>query len=344
MKQAVIEAEKNAIALALESFFKNCRPEKELKRYQNIYVIGDDNFICDYFISALNGVAFKSVCYVSAKDDSDYRLNTLNSQNISVISAEDFNNIKTDKNLVFFFADTNAPQSKDGLPASLKAVENLLSAKKNSRCVVTVFLPKIEPFPGEVTSLAERELNFFMEKVCDENRELQYYLQIEKICRGFVRDGNLDITLLRFDNVFAPDRFHTPSFDLEKIVSDAVKTGKITITDEDESLVTTATYIRNACCAVFASAFKGLKGHIYNVAYDTVTISDIKRHIFNGYKDKFSLSANLSGKAKKNYNALNNLVFSKLNIESVIPFKDAVGCTVAFLAGYHCPDISESNR
>ncbi|MBQ7726923.1 MAG: hypothetical protein IJT66_07245, partial [Clostridia bacterium] len=282
---------------------------------------------------------FKSVQYVSTKTESDARMNTVNSQDISILSVDELEKIKENKNLVFFFVDTTNPQKKDATIASLKAVQKLLSGTKDSRCVVTVLLPKIEVFPGEVTSLSERELNFFMEKVCEKTPESEYYFEIEKMCRGFVRDHHSNITLLRFDNVFAPDCFHTPSFDLQKIVSDCVKSGKIVITDDDETLVTTATYIRNACCAIFAAAFTGLTGHVYNVAYNTITVSDIKRCIFNGYKDQFSLSVKLSGKVTRQYNALNSLVFKKLRMKRVMSFRSAMNYAVAFLADYDCPNI-----
>ena len=350
MSQLVIDDLNKSIASALERLLSKCKKDAKFKKYQNIYFAGDDNLICDYLMAAVNrdnhnaemsGV-FKSVKYLSVDSDSRYRLNTLKSHNISVIPVSELKNIKTNDNLVFFFADTTALEEKEKTIASLKEIKNLLAGTNNSRCVVTVLLPEIKPFMGEVTALSERELAFFMEKVCEKNPENEYCSLIEKICRGFVRDSGLNVTLLKFDNVFAPDRFHTPSFDLKKIISESADIGKIVITDEDECLVTTATDIKNACYAVFAAAFTGLKGHIYNVSYHTVTASLIKRSIYAIYPDKFSLSVKLTGKTQRQYNALNSLVFSKLRIKKVASFDASIAYAVAFITGYDLPDITEN--
>lgn len=342
MKQLVIKTEQIMINNTLRGLFGNSKTNKDLSKYKNVFFVSDDNFICDYLMSGVyanNNKVYDSVTYVNSGAKSQYRQNTLNEFEIPEITTDEFLKINTDNNLVFFFVDTTSLQSAQNTLSALQTVKTVLSKNKKSRCIVTALLPKIEYFPTEATSLAEREFNFFIEKECETTPEIDYYLQIEKICRGFVRDNDLNLTLLRFDNVFAPDRFHTPSFDLENLIYECVNSKEVKITDDDDKYVSTITYIRDAAYSVFHSAFKGVKGHTYNIAQHKKTKADIKRTIFSCFPEDFSISEKLSAKKFRKYNCLNCLVFSKLKIVNVSSFNIAMKHTVSYLSNnVNCHD------
>lgn len=338
MKQLVVVDEQIMVAFSFQGFFKRCRKDKKLAVYDNIFCVGDDTFVCDYFVTGLNKCnqkfnVYKNISYVNSGNESDYRKNVIEEQAIPTVSLDEFKNSTRKNNLVFFFVNTTAIQEKELTLSLFEEVREFLSKSKNSKCVITTLLPKIEFFPTEATSLSERELTFFLEKECERTPEIDYYLEIEKKCRKSVRDDNLDITMMRLDNVFAPDRFHTPTFDLENLIQECAKNNEITITDEDAQCVSTITYVRNACHAAFKLAFKGLKGHIYNVASSTVSRADIKQAMYDCYSDDFSLSKTLSAKIAKKYNCLNQLVFSKLKIKSTVSFNNALKHAVSYLTG-----------
>jgi len=338
MKQLVIVDEQIMVAFSFQGFFKRCRKDKKLAVYDNIFCVGDDTFVCDYLMTGLNKCnqkfnIYKNINYVKSGNESDYRKNIIEQQEIPTISLDEFKNSFGKNNLVFFFVNTTALLEKEITLSLFNEVREFLKKSKNSKCIVTTLLPKIEYFPTEAISLSERELTFFLEKECERTPEIDYYLEVEKNCREAVRDENLDITMMRLDNVFAPDRFHTPSFDLENLIKECAENNEITITDEDAVCVSSITYVRNACYSAFQLAVKGLKGHIYNVASSVVSKADIKQTIYDCYSDDFSLSKKLSAKLTKKYNCLNQLVFSKLKIKSTASFKNALKHAVSYVTG-----------
>ena len=346
MKQLVVVDEQIMVAFSLQGFFKRCVKKKKLAVYDNIYCLGDDTFVCDYLMTGINKCnqkfnVYKNVKYVSNGYESDYRKNIINEQEIPTASIEEFKNSAGKNNVVFFFVNTTSLEEKERTLTLFNEVRQFLSRSQNSKCVITALLPEIEAFPTEATSLSERELTFFLEKECKRTPEIDYYLEIEKTCREAVRDENLNITMMRLDNVFAPDRFHTPSFDLENLIKECAENNEITITDEDAKLVSSVTYVRNACYAAFQLAIKGLKGHIYNVGVSAVSKADIKQAMYDCYSDDFSLSKKLSAKLTKKYNCLNQLVFSKLKIKSTVSFNNALKHAVSYITGLEY-DTSEN--
>ncbi len=346
MKQLVVVDEQIMVAFSLQGFFKRCVKKKKLAAYDNIYCLGDDTFVCDYLMTGINKCnqkfnVYKNVKYVSNGYESDYRKNIINEQEIPTASIEEFKNSAGKNNVVFFFVNTTSLEEKERTLTLFNEVRQFLSRSQNSKCVITALLPEIEAFPTEATSLSERELTFFLEKECKRTPEIDYYLEIEKTCREAVRDENLNITMMRLDNVFAPDRFHTPSFDLENLIKECAENNEITITDEDAKLVSSITYVRNACYAAFQLAIKGLKGHIYNVGVSVVSKADIKQAMYDCYSDDFSLSKKLSAKLTKKYNCLNQLVFSKLKIKSTVSFNNALKHAVSYITGLEY-DTSEN--
>jgi len=339
MRKLVVEDEQIMIAFTLCVFFKRCSKNKDLSKYEKIYFVGDDNFICDYLMTGVKLSnqkfnVYNSITYIKSGMESEYRNNTITSQNISTISIEDFLHIENSNNLVFFFVDTTDLDKKNQVFETLDKIQSVLSKTKNSRCVITTLLPKIEYFSNSVTSLSENQLNFYYKNVCKPNPEIDYYFNIEEICKNYITKNSLNLTLLRFDNVFAPDRFHTPSFDLQSLIQKCAENNEVVITDEDATYNSSITYIRDASYAVFHSAYKCEKGQVYNVSFENATKAKIKQLIFENYRDYFSLSKTISAGIKLDYNRLNSSKFCKMKIKKVVSFKDAIKHSVSFLTGY----------
>lgn len=317
MKNLILSDEKIMCAEELYQQFKAIRRDKSKNIYKSVLFSGDDSFLCDYLLSAVSRAnekysVFNKLAYVSDEPLSEYRAGFLSDTAVCVVKNSDTILSDNAKKLVFFFADCNDLSSE---VKTLSKLKSLLTSCKNSKLVVTVVLPEFESFSriSSATSLAERELSFYFEKHCEKTAGIKYYLEVESICRSSVQNDNADITLLRFDNVLAPDVYSSKSFDIKSIVEDCVNNGTVTITDEDMEDVHSVSYVRDACSDILFAAFNARKGHIYNVASAEITLADIKEGIYNACSDKFSLDKELTPNVEHNYFCINTLKFDALN-------------------------------
>ena len=312
LKELVLADERAFIAETLGETIKRVG-KKCVGEYHDLALVTDGCFIADYFCDGCNSVKRSPV-------KAEFAINDTDGEN-SLLS----------ENAVLFFADcTDGYFKKDLTLKKLDKVIDVLKGDSSKRCVVTVLLPEIHSFPGETQALSEREYNFFIEECEAKTPETDYYLEIEKKCKEAVKNG-CDISLLRFDNCFAPNFYHTLSLPLEKIIDDCVKSGKITVTDEDYSLVTGVTYIREACDAVLLTLYNGEKGHIYNGPSRRVSAAEIKNEIFGAYPNDFSFSAEVSSGKAKRYNALSDMKIKLLGMNEKCDLKTAVKHSVSFL-------------
>lgn len=317
MKKLIITDEKIMCAGELYQQFKSIRKNKSQQLYKSVFFAGDDTFLCDYLLSAV-GTAnikypiFDKTAYICDGDISEYRADFVTEVKMPVVNQNDPILSENGDKLIFFFADCNDLNNKS---KTLQKLKNILSAVGKGKVVVSAILPEFESFSkvSAATSLAERELNFYLEKHCERTAGIEYYLEIESLCRNSVLTDKTDISVLRFANIFAPDVYSNKNIDIKAIVNESVENGTISITDEDNKDVFSVSYVRDACSDIFFAAFNGRKGHIYNIASTEVSLADIKEHIYYTYSDKFSLEKKLSSGAKHNYFCINTLKFDGLN-------------------------------
>lgn len=337
MKDLVVIDEKIMTAQALNSRFKAFYTKKREIDYDTVYFAGDNSFLCDYLMMAVDKAntkfpVFRMLGYIGDAKISERRATT-----VAEIKGFTFLNsaIETKSNgkpIVFFFVDCTEIESKEKTIASLKDVFAAMKKNKEARCLLSVMLPEFESFKGEVTSLAEREFNFFLEKVCERTPEIEYYLEVEKLCRESVRDNDINLSVLRFDNVLAPDCYHTPGFDIESMVKEAVENKKITITDDDFKNVFSVSYVRDACTNIFVSSYSAKKGHIYNVASRSLSVSAIKEGMFKAYSNDFALEKNISANIERAYRSLNHLKFDGLKIKTKFSMSSTIKHIVSYLS------------
>ena len=316
MNQNIIELEKVECANILKKTFSLMSTNGFSRKFKNIYFVSDDNFICDYLLNAvvcnnneLN--VFSKIAYIKSGFESDYRNNTI--KELNVVQMDEVVNSKG-KDVILFFVDCTDVDNKDKTLKLLSDVFKAINNKKKVRCVVSVMLPKIENFPCKVKALSEREYSFFIEKVCQRTPETDYYIEIEKMCRHAVKNNGCELSILRFDNVFAPDRAHTPRFDIKTQVEKCIANQHVDITLNDASHVATITYIRAACHAIFASLFRITYGHVYNVACEEATMEKIKSSIYTYDPKTFSASLDLPKDINYTYSSLSSLKFIKTGV------------------------------
>ena len=309
MKNLVVTDEQIMCAQELYPQFKALRRAKKKDKYSNVYIAGDNCFLSDYFSIALNKANAKYPVFTSITD----------------------NSLKSNS-LVFFFVDCKNLGNVDATTARLKA---LLESANASRVVVSVILPEFNSYTdlSEATSLAEREFSFYLEKHSEKNEGIEYYLQLEKICREYV-SGGANVTLLRFANVFAPDFYKNSGLDIASVVSESLENKTITITDDDYKNVYSVSYVRDACSDILFAAFKAKSGHIYNMSSAEITIGDIKEQIYSSYPEQFSLNKTLSPSLGHRYYSLNTLKFDSLGNENGFDLSVMVRHIVSHLSGY----------
>ena len=318
MNKKVIEKEKQQCAQILRRTFSIMAERGFSKKYKNIYFAGDNNFICDYLLDAVHTVnadtpTFNEVTYAVSGFESEYRKNTINT-----VSITDFDTIlkSNGKNIVLFFADCiGGIEHKEKTLGMLQDVFEAMKNKNISKCVISVLLPKTPVFPNEINALSEREYSFFIEKICKKTPETEYYIELEKLCRHAVSKFALDISILRFDNVFAPDIMHTPSFDIQNTASECILAKHVSINEADAAHVSTLTYIRSACHAVFASLFRIKSGHVYNVAAQKTTMNEIKNLIHSYDRKNFSLGIDFPANIGYTHSSLTSLKFLKTGVK-----------------------------
>ncbi len=332
MKQLIMKNEKAMLLQTLSTPFSHIKSNKKAAR---IFFVGDNAFVCDYLLASfaqLNAATatFQSVTYLSTDVEADYRKATL--REIEDVAPLDTLSRVGDNDVVFFFADcVNGLRDKDATLAALKTVIGLLKNTKHAKCVVSVLLPPVPTFSSEIETLSEREYNFYIEKQCERTPEIDYYLELESLCRAAVTADDVDITLARFDNVFAPDAAHTPSVDLNGIIEACYTAKTVSITDEDAQHHHTITYIRSACHAVAMLATKARKGHVYNVSGELISREAIKRTIYLANPEVYSLKVELSANLQPIYNGLNTLKYKKLSAKTANFTEIGIKHLVAYL-------------
>ena len=230
----------------------------------------DSSFLCDYMMFAFAGISVKygkhiaKPLYVERGDESDFRKELLEEKNIKSVPFESLG-AEPSNMAAFVFADcVGGLDQKDVTLASLKRFFEIQKNKPFNKCIISVVMPEIPAYPENITALAERELDYWLEEKCEKTPGIEYYLALEKLCREAMRDYGLNIVMLRFTNVFSPDHYSTPSIDIEKIVTDAFEESSVTVTADDLKLHTSLLYVRDACAIIIKTLRFGVEGNIYN--------------------------------------------------------------------------------
>ncbi len=310
----------------------------KIKFYDNYYLLCDDSLLSDYLAGAVNIVSKKSFYFLGKaffvptgeKSETQKSVFTEEGCNLKEISKDEFSSFENEKkktSCVFCVLDVSKNEKSEEILSSLDSA--LRFAKNNSSRVVTAcILPESEKIPQGIEFLAEREFDYFVE----ENESFSLFRNVQKRCRQAVRDEGCDVTLLRFDNIFSPDRQHTPVCDIQGIIKDAFSKQTVEITAEDYKLSFTLTYVREAIAALIHALYYGKSGHEYNVSAYSVNRADIKLAIFSKCKAYLSLKSDVKDISEKENKALGTLKFRKTGYEVKCALETAIYQTVCHLS------------
>ncbi len=311
---------------------------EDKKFYDNYYFLCDDSLLSDYLLHAMNIVVKKSFYFlgkaffvpVSQKSEMQKELfegESCNIKEISLLDFADFTNEKKKTSCVICVLDCEKNESREKVLAALDSAMKF--AKKNSsRVVVGTLLPEMEEIPLGIEFLAEREFDYFVE----ENEKFTLFKNAQKRCRQAVRDEGCDVSLLRFDNVFSPDRQHMPVYDLMGTIKEIFKNETVEITEEDYKCNFTLTYVRDAIAALIFALYSVKSGHEYNVSAYTVNSADIKFAIFSKCKDVLKLKTDVEKIEKGKNKSLGILKFRKKGFEAKCTLETAVYQMVCHLS------------
>lgn len=300
------------------------------KFYDNYYLLCDDSLLSDYLLTSLNIVVKKSfyflgkAYFVSAGEKSSLQRELFEGENCNIkeldaSSFAAFVNEKKKTSCLLCVLDASKNENREKILSSLSSA--LAFAKKNnSRVVVGTLLPEMECIPQNIEYLAEREFDYFI----SENEKFSLFNDIQRICRKAVRDENCDVSLLRFDNVFSPDRQHIPVFDLMGEIKKSFEKETVEIAEEDYKTSFTLTYVRDAVSALIHALYNVKSGHEYNVSAYTVTPADIKFAIFNKCKEHLKLECRVDKIPAKENKCLGTMKWCKTGFEAKCTLDTAV--------------------
>lgn len=314
------------------------------KRYRSIakkpvYILCDGNDLEKYFAAVINRAKAKSQVqsvYISdskhLKDTAGFTPAAENIVGCSDITPQMFE----DKGIIFAIVNCCDKKYEDAACRAdyLKKLENVFSCAisgdgEANIVSVTAIIPSPDIKDTPVTSLAEREYDCYIEnkeKTCAES----FYCDISKLCRTYVREHNKRIKLLRMCNIFGPGIDMLDFTSIKGLTAQALETGKIVVTPEDNLDRYSCTYIRFALNAILLSAFKGKKGNEYNAVSCTLSIRDIKQLLHSELSAKTELSLNVFKPDEYRYHTLSCLKLSGLGFKNSISAKEAIYRTVAY--------------
>lgn len=308
------------------------------KFYDNYYLVCDGSLLSDYLLTSLNIVVKKSfyflgkAYFVSADTKSPMQKELFEGEGCNIKELEkssfaDFTNEKKKTSCVICVADASDEEKKEEILSSLSSAFQF-AKRNNSRVVVGVLLPEMEKIPQDIEYLAEREFDYFV----SENERFSLFNEIQQMCRKAVRDENCDVSLLRFDNVFSPDRQHIPVFDLMGEIRKSFETETAAITEEDYKLSFTLTYVRDAIASLIHALYNVKSGHEYNVSAFTVTPAHIKLAVWNKCKEHLKLNCDVEKISASEHKCLGTMKWRKTGFEAKCELDTAVYQMVCHLS------------
>lgn len=201
----------------------------------------------------------------------------------------------------------------DNDKVGLHNLEEVLKIASGATVIVSCIIPSLKESQGQITRLAEREFSYFIETNEIESERFSAYIDAEKLCRKAVHEGNGNIVMIRFSNLFGPGVEYTTDFDVNHIFEEASKSRNITVNDDDYVECYSYSFIGNALFAPFQALMKARRGHVYNFAEFYGSAADIKNAIRQMMPKEFSYQANLSQVTnEKKYHGVSFLKFTKL--------------------------------
>lgn len=181
--------------------------------------------------------------------------------------------------------------------------------KESNFLLVGEVIPALPCIPEGIHSLAEREYSFFIEK-CLQGKD-RFIIDLERKCREVVK-VNENVVVLRFDNIYSSQGFRFKSFDLDKLVKDAlINHERIIIRNDDFKEICSFISAPDAAVCLLGAVRYAKRGHVYNVTKESRSIGGIKSELHNLFLSRTSLEMGVIDytESDKQYRALNSTKF-----------------------------------
>lgn len=232
----------------------------------------------------------------------------------------------------FFFADCTRPDQKDAFLRSAADCFRLLRNGKNVRAVFCALQPAVPPIPNGIQRLAEREYAYFTQRLCPDTKENLYQIEIERLCSSAVRKGLTELLLLRTPNVIGAGIMQTPSFPLEKRLTQMFCSGCAEICAEDEQDIYSWAYSTEVLYDMFHLLSAGDGGNVYNCRCVDASPAELFFAVRKAYRRQLRLSCGLEPVADVRYHCLDALKYSCTKPRRHMPLDDAAERIAAYLS------------
>lgn len=201
-----------------------------------------------------------------------------------------------------------------------------LSEKCNGRFILATIFNFSNPHPGGIVACSERELEAVvqMDSSCYQGKLV---LEMEELCRSYLKGGKNSIKAVRFDNIFGPFVSSEGNVGFNEAFDELINENKITIKASDNAVWHTGCYIRQAVTALFLVDSLGKNGNIYNATNYSFTINDVKQVLCNKFYEKnpdISYVKDVEKMPENRYDGMSSLKVRNFGWPFALPFADAV--------------------
>jgi len=261
--------------------------------FKNTYIISDGDTIGDFIFSAANKLFLNGVFLFTQSDTKKLPLSI------------------PDDSLIIFTVSCRDPKyvQKSAREQFLAGLRQWLSLCKNCRSVKIYLLCAIDSpsaLPESITALAEREYDCFLSQKNKTTAEA-FYLQIESLCKKFLKAKNTFINLLRYTNIYGPDIDLFENFSFKEFIKSCQETGEISVAQSDFANYINCTYIVDLFTALFTAISSNKNGQVFNVAAENISLMNIKLLFHKAFSNIYSLKLDIKADAQKHYHCLNPL-------------------------------------
>ncbi len=167
-------------------------------------------------------------------------------------------------------------------------------------------IPSPEEIPEGITSLAEREYDYYLAHK-ETTLPEQYYLAVEGLCRRYVRDHGLKAILLRYANIYGPEMEYIEGFSFKDFIKECGETGTVSVTQADAEHSISCTYAVDAFTAILWAMRSGKLGHVFNATATALTLKTVKESFQKAFSNLYALSVNITPVEHVRAHVLNSL-------------------------------------
>lgn len=215
-----------------------------------------------------------------------------------------------DNVIVYVFVDSGRHRYSAAAVEAIKRAFAAATRHRDVRFVVSLFVPAPKGLPTGVKALAEREYDYFLEKsetMAGPARD--YALELNAMFRSGVRELGLQVTVLRSVNMFGPKATGALASWFRKFTKETFAKKRVKVGDADYSSVINITLPEDVVSAAFWAVRNSVPGHEFNVVSFAVSMSTLKRRLFESFPGQLSISDTCSAGRKCAWRCLSGLKF-----------------------------------